>query len=222
MVTLDLKNKINMENITVSMPYIGKVGVDYSPSQVSITKKKEKQAQIMATKPTSRSIDNIALKFQKTITACGGGLTGCSHLPRGKIAFANEIERSIRVVKSDGSLDFKIDFEPYIPFDVTYITDNNTIAVTSKNSHTVELINLHTKQMLKELRVGSPCLGIAYTKGILVVRTRGKGLIEVNPHDGSIKTIVSDNIDAEAYVATTEDKIYSTNYSRKSVKCYDC
>lgn len=73
------------------------------------------------------------------------------------------------------------------------------------------------------MRIGSPSYGIAYTKGRLVVWSREKGLIELNPHDGSIQTIISERIDVQAYVhvATTEDKIYTTNYSRKSVKCYD-
>lgn len=67
-----------------------------------------------------RSIKDISLKLRKKIESCEAGVTGCTFLPRGKMVFVNEEQRSITVVNSDGSLDCKIDFKPYVPHDITY------------------------------------------------------------------------------------------------------
>ncbi|CAG2210098.1 unnamed protein product [Mytilus edulis] len=84
-VMLVMKDTFDTETIAVSMPYIGKIGIDYSPSQVSIMKKKEMQAQTKATKTTIKSIANVFLKFEKKISACEAGVTGCTLLPHGKL-----------------------------------------------------------------------------------------------------------------------------------------
>ncbi|CAG2210089.1 unnamed protein product [Mytilus edulis] len=90
-VGLDLKYTIDTEFLTVGMPSIGQVGVDYSSCQVRFTKNKDNQAQTMATKAIMKSFENIALEFQKKITACGRGVTGCTILPHGTIiAFSKE------------------------------------------------------------------------------------------------------------------------------------
>ncbi|CAG2217154.1 unnamed protein product [Mytilus edulis] len=203
------------------MPYIGKVDVDYSPSQVSIMKKKEKQAQMMMTKTTIRSIANFALKIEKKISACGGGVTGCTLLPHGKIAFANEQERNITVVKSDGSLDFKIDLHPYIPFDITFISNINTIAVTSSTSKYIKIVDMNIKKVLKTYDINSTCRGISYSEERLILCTTEKGFLELNLHDGSVKTTLAVNIKKYAYVAVRGDKIYYTHSDNNSVTCCD-
>ncbi|VDI72923.1 Hypothetical predicted protein [Mytilus galloprovincialis] len=159
-----MKDTFDTETITVSMPYIGEVDVDYSPSQVSIMKKKEKQAQMMMTKTTIRSIANFALKIEKKISACGDGVTGCTLLPHGKIAFANEQERNITVVKSDGSLDFKIDLFPYIPFDITYISKYQYHCCPSNASNNILKSLIELKKVLKTYDIDRPVAGISYSE----------------------------------------------------------
>ncbi|XP_071126771.1 uncharacterized protein [Mytilus edulis] len=220
-VMLVMKDTFDTETITVSMPYIGKVDVDYSPSQVSIMKKKEKQAQMMMTKTTVRSIANFALKIEKKISACGYGVTGCTLLPHGKIAFANEKERNITVVKSDGSLDFKIGLYPYIPFDITYIPNTNTIAATSSNSNDIKIVDVNTKKVLKTYSLDSPCAGISYSEQKIILCSTKKGILELNQHNGSVKTIVSDKMDNYSHVSLLGDKIYYTKPNNKSVICCD-
>lgn len=97
----------------------------------------------MATKSTVKSIRNIALEFQKKITACGDGVTGCTLLPHGKIAFANEKEMSIGVIKPDASLDFKIKLKSFIPFDITCNSD--TIVVNSTRVNEIKIFDINTK-----------------------------------------------------------------------------
>ncbi|CAC5423037.1 unnamed protein product [Mytilus coruscus] len=220
-VMLVFKDTIDTETITASMPYIGKVGVDYSPSQVSIMKKKEKQAQMMANKATTKSIGKIALKVQKKITACGKGVTGCTLLPHGKMAFANEMERNVKIVKSEGSLDFNIDLKPYTPFDITYIPSTNTIAVTSSSSNDIKVVDVNTKRVLKTYCLDSPCAGISYSEKRLILCSTEKGILELNQLDGSVKTIISVEMDNFTHVAVLGDKIYYTHSNNNSVVCYD-
>ncbi|XP_052077166.1 uncharacterized protein LOC127715168 [Mytilus californianus] len=220
-VILYLKDIIDTKNIAVDIPYIGKVGVDYSPSLVSITKNKEKQAQMMATKTTIKSIKNIALKVQKKITACGSGSTGCTQLSHGNIAFANEKERNITVVKSDGSLDFKIDLKPYRPLDITYIPYTNTIVVTSRSSNDIKIVDVNARGVLKTYCLDAPCAGIAYTEKRIILCSTNEGILELNQHDGSVKTIVPDKLHDYAHVALLGDQIFYTNSLTKSVICCD-
>lgn len=174
-VMLVLKDTIGTEKITAGMPYIGKISVDYSPSQVRIIKKKEKQAQMMTNKATIRSIANVALKIEKKISACGKGVTGCTLLPHGTIAFADEKERNITVVKSDGSPDFKTDLYPYKPFDITYIPNINTIAVSSSRSKDIKIVDMNTKRVLKTYCINSPCAVISYSEKRLILCSTEKG-----------------------------------------------
>ncbi|VDI14920.1 Hypothetical predicted protein [Mytilus galloprovincialis] len=107
------------------------------------------------------------------------------------MVFVNEEQRSITVVNSNGSLDRKIDFKPYVPHDITYIPKDNTIAITSSSSHYVKIIDGDTLRVIKILCVGSNCAGIAFTNGKLIVCNLEKGLIEVTYPGGSVKTILS-------------------------------
>ncbi|XP_063416239.1 uncharacterized protein LOC134697882 [Mytilus trossulus] len=219
-VLLVMKDTFDTEKIAVSMPYIGKIGIDYSPSHVSIMKKKEMQAQTKATKATIKSIANIFLKFEKKISSCEAGVTGCTLLPHGKIAFANEMESSIDVVKADGLLDFKIDLKPFAPFDITYISKTNTIAVTSTGSNDIKIVDVKSKKVLKTYNLDSSCTGITYTEERLMLCNK-TGIHELNQHDGSVKTIVSVKINNYAYVVVRGDKIYYTHLDNHSVTCCD-
>ncbi|CAG2210096.1 unnamed protein product [Mytilus edulis] len=220
-VGLDLKYTIDTEFLTVGMPSIGQVGVDYSPRQVIIMKKKEMQAQTKATKAMIRPIANIALKIEKKISACGGGVTGCTLLPHGTIAFANEKKRNIIVVKYDGSLDFHIDLNPYAPFDITYIPNTNAITVTSKSSKDIKIVDINARGVLKTYCLDSPCAGISYSENKIILCSLEKGILELNQHDGSVKTIVSDKMDSFSHVACLGNKIYYTKSHNQSVICCD-
>ncbi|CAG2210100.1 unnamed protein product [Mytilus edulis] len=148
------------------------------------------------------------------------GVTGCTLLPHGKIAFANEMESSIIVVKADGLLDFKIDLKPFAPVDITYISKTNTIAVTARRSIDIKFVDVKTKRVLKTYSLDSPCSGITYTDERLMLCNK-TGIHELNQHDGSVKKIVSVNITSNAYVVVRGDKIYYTHLDNNSVTCCD-
>ncbi|CAC5423041.1 unnamed protein product [Mytilus coruscus] len=137
------------------------------------------------------------------------------------MVFVNEKQRAIIVVNSDGSLDRKIDFKPYVPHDITYIPKDNTIAITSISSHYIKIIDEDKLRVLKILCVGSNCAGIAYTNGRLIVCGLEKGLIEVNYPGDSVKTIISCTMSTNSYVATLGDKIFYTDLDFGGVFCCD-
>lgn len=174
---------------------------------------------MLATKSTIKSIRNIALEFQKKITACGDGVTGCTLLPHGKIAFANEKEISIGVIKSDASLDFKIKLKPFIPFDITYYSD--TIVVTTVRSYSIKMVDINTKYELKSFLLDVHCTYIMHTDNRLVSCTTKKGIIEFNHHNGAVKTIIKGVMYDYSHITQSQDKIYCTYTYNKSVMCYD-
>ncbi|CAG2231320.1 unnamed protein product [Mytilus edulis] len=115
------------------------------------------------------------LRLKKKISACGKRVTGCTLLRHGKIAFTNKLEEGITVVKSDGSLDFKIDLKPFAPFDITYIPNTNNIAVTFDNSKDIKIVDVNAREVLKTYCLDSPCAGISYLEQNIILCSKKKG-----------------------------------------------
>ncbi|CAG2210092.1 unnamed protein product [Mytilus edulis] len=130
-------------------------------------------------------------------------------------------KRGITVVKSDGSLDFKIDLKPFAPFDITNIPNTNTIAVTSNSSNDIKIVDVNARGVLKTYCLDSPCAGITCKENSFILCSRENGILELNQHDGSIKTIVSLKMDNYSHVAISGDKIYYTHSQNHSVTCCD-
>lgn len=136
-------------------------------------------------------------------------------------AVVNEIGNSIIVVKPDGSCDFKIELQPYFPFDITYIPDDNTIAVTSNDCNDIKIVDVYTRKVLKTFSVFSLCAGITYSNGKLMFCSMKNRILELNQSDGSVKTIVFGEISENSHITTFEDMIYFTNTDNHSITCCD-
>ncbi|CAG2239854.1 unnamed protein product [Mytilus edulis] len=124
-----------------------------------------------------------------------------------------KVEEFMRSLKEDR-------FKPFAPFDITYISNTNIIAVTSRGSNDIKIVDVKTKRVLKTYSLDSPCAGITYTEERLMLCNK-TGIHELNQHDGLVKTIVSVNITSNAYVAFRGDKIYYTHLDNNSVTCCD-
>ncbi|XP_063402619.1 uncharacterized protein LOC134686784 [Mytilus trossulus] len=118
----------SLAQITASVQKLGEINVNCEPCNLSIKKRKQKQAQIMVAIPT-KNIDNLTLTLLKRINTELSKVRACSLLPDGRMVFSCYEKDKTIVFKADGSKDIEINNVGYT-FDVTYIGDD-CIAVTS-------------------------------------------------------------------------------------------
>ncbi|CAG2186029.1 unnamed protein product [Mytilus edulis] len=190
-----------MQDLVNRIKNFGDVKIEEKPCNLVLTRRKNKQAQILLPHILSRSVDNINLKLLQTI---------------------NETGKVVRVFNLNGTKDFEVNTRTYA-FDVAYISHDNTLAVTSGESDTkcITIIDIQSKQIKKTIPVKSKYYGIAVTDGKFICSTEGKGIQLINPNNNSTIDIVRDKIPVYCYVALFGDKIYHTNNQSNSVTCYD-
>ncbi|XP_063399498.1 uncharacterized protein LOC134684146 [Mytilus trossulus] len=213
-----------MQDLASRIKNFGELKIEKKTCNVVLTRKKDKQAQIMLPHILSRSVDTINLKLLQTINETGDFVRGCCMLPDGKMAFLHNSGRVVRVFNLNSKKVFHVNTRTYA-FDVAYISHDNTLAVTSGESDTkcITIIDIQSKQIKKIIPVDSHYYGIAVTpEGKLICSAAGKGIQMINLHNSSITDIVRDNqIPVDCYVAIFGDKIYHTNNNSESVTCYD-
>ncbi|XP_063398530.1 uncharacterized protein LOC134683271 [Mytilus trossulus] len=213
-----------MQDLANRIKNFGELKIEKKTCKVVLTRRKDKQAQILLPHILSRSVDNIDLKLLQTINEPGDFVRGCCMLPDGKMAFSHNSRKVVRVFNLNGTKDFEVNTGTQA-FDVAYISHDNTLAVTSGESNTkcITIIDMQSKQIKKTIPVDSKYYGIdVISEGKLICSALGKGIQLINLHNSSITDIVRDNqIPGLCYVATFGDKIYHTNNQSKSVRCYD-
>lgn len=208
----------SLQQITASVVQFGDINVSCDPCNLSIQKRKNRQAQIMVALPT-RNIDNLSLTLQKSINTDLSNVRGCSMLPDGKMVFSCYDQYKIRVTKADGSKDFEIrKIGP--TFDVVFIGDD-FIAVSSGHSDTINIIDLQKRKLKKSIKVNSNINGVVYKDGNLIGCAMEKGFKMTSLSDESTTTINSNKLSALSYVTTFRDKLFYTYYENHSVTCCD-
>ncbi|CAC5388364.1 unnamed protein product [Mytilus coruscus] len=212
-----------MQDLANHIKNFGEVKIETRPCNVLLTRRKNQQAQIMLPDISSKLVENINLKLHKTINTIGGYIRGCCMLPDGKMAFSFYFDIAVRVFNLNGTKDFKL-VTPTFPFDIAYISHDNTLAVTSGDSETkcITIIDIQSKKIKKTIPVDSNYFGIGVTSdGKFICSAAGKGIHLINPNNKSTIDIVREEIPGLCYVAIFCDKIYHTNNQSNSVTCSD-
>ncbi|XP_052065225.1 uncharacterized protein LOC127705021 isoform X1 [Mytilus californianus] len=200
---------------------LGELMIETKPCDIVFTRRKDKQAQMVLQQSSSRSVENINLKLDITLDNTGFCKWGCCMLPDGRFAFTETLNNLVRVFNTDGSKDFEVKTK-YRAFDISYISEDNTLAVTSgKNGKCITIIDLQNKQIKKEIYTESYYHGLAVMDNKLICSADKKGIQCFNPNDNSISVIVGEEFPTMCYIATFDDKIYHTNNIINSVTCYD-
>ncbi|CAC5419150.1 unnamed protein product [Mytilus coruscus] len=222
--SLSYKTNISIQNIISDVKSFGEVHIESKSCDIVLIQKKDKPAQMMVPKLTvpSRSIENIKLTIHNTINTQGDTIFGCCMLPDGRMAFSYNVDRTVKVFSDKGSKDSEVKM-PCYPFDIVYISEDNTLAVTSGGSRKmcITIINLKTKQIMKTISLDSYSFGIALKDNQLIYSGRDKGIRMINIYDESRSDIVRDTIPSQCYTATFRDNIYHTNYTKHTVTCYN-
>ncbi|CAG2253552.1 unnamed protein product [Mytilus edulis] len=158
-----------IQNIMSDINSFGEVNIEAKPCNIVLSTKKTKQAQIMVPIVQSRSVENILLKIDKTISTQGDFTPGCCFLPDGRLVFTYSKEGTIKVFNLEGSKDFEMEI-PCGAFDIEYISDNKILAVTSGESdkQCITIVDLERKAIKKKISLSSDNYGIVLKDNALI------------------------------------------------------
>ncbi|XP_063404186.1 uncharacterized protein LOC134687657 [Mytilus trossulus] len=208
----------SLQQITENNSKFAEISIRSVRCDLFIQKQKERQAQIMVALP-ARNIDNLALTLQKRIRTKLTNVTGCYKLRDERMIFSCNTPQKISIFNSDGSEDFKINYIDETG-DAVFIGDDS-LAVTTDDSNTINIIDLKKQKLKKSIRVNSNTGGVVYKDGHLIYCAREKGLKMISLSDESITNVSNNKITHCSYVATFGDKLLYTNCNDHSVTCCD-
>ena len=214
--------KINqtLQTLTTDVHCFGEVTTSITPCDITLVRRKDKQAQMIVAGGPSRSISNICIKLKHQLTTGGNCITGCSILTGGKMAFIDYCQAFLLILNVDGSQERKMFLLTRNALDVACI-DQNTAAVTSDSYKLIHLVDLNTGKTVKSIDTNTICSGITSTNGMLVFCAIGKGLRKVDLKDENIVEIVAFAANYWSRVTSFNDRLYYTVSILSEVVCCD-
>ena len=218
--TLHCKINQTLHTLTTDVHCFGEVTTPITPCDVTLVRRKDKQAQMMVAGVPARSISNICLKLKHQLTTGGDDIIDCSILTGGKMAFINCDPAFLQILNVDGPQERIISLRIRNAFGVACI-DQNTAAVTSPSDKLIQLVDLSTGNIVKSIHTNTTCSGITSTNGMLVFIVIGKGLRKVDLKDENIVEIVAFAADFWSRVTSFNDRLYYTDRIRSEVVCCD-
>ena len=195
-----------------------------SPPAINIKGEKDKQAQIMTITPPVRnvSIHDINLLLLRTKERLCNQITGCTITPNGKFIFADWVIKGLHILNEDwtsDNLDIKL---PAIrdSYDVTCIGDTR-LAISTGRFQQIIILNIASKKIEKIINTSDWCYGITQNEGSLLFCEKSRGISRVQLPGNNISLLVKQKgFPTWAYVITSEDNIYHTNYKTNTVSCH--
>ena len=218
--TLHCKINQTLQTLTTDVHCFGEVTTSITPCDITLVRRKDKQAQMMVAGVPARSISNICIKLKHQLTTGGNDITDCSILTGGKMAFINYIPAFLLILNVDGSQERKISLRIRDVSGIACI-DQNTVAVTSRSNNLIQLVDLNTGKTVKFINTITTCSGITSTNGMLVFIAIGKGLRKVDLKDENIVEIVAFDAGIWSRVTSFNDRLYYTDSMRCEVVCCD-
>jgi hypothetical protein len=216
--TLHCKINQTLQTLTTDVHCFGEVTTSITPCDITLVRRKDKQAQMMIAGVPARSISNICLQLKHQLTTGGNDITSCSILTGGKMAFINYYPTFLQILNVDGSQERKMSIWNALDF---ACIDQNTAAIASPIGKFIHLIDLNTGKTVKSIHTNTTCSGITSTNGMLVFIAIGKGLRKVYLKDENIVEIVPVATDIWSRVTSFNDRLYYTNSMRSEVVCCD-
>ncbi|XP_063411173.1 uncharacterized protein LOC134694108 [Mytilus trossulus] len=221
---LDLVYKVDPIHPTIlnNLKSLGSIEIQNRNSDIVLTRVNDKQAQIQVAVAREPVID-VKLILQKKITTDGMAVRGCYLSREGGFLFTDHAFHSLYVIKSDGTLEYKMSVNYSNGFDITFVDDNN-VAVTSGDSPMqagIDIINIENRSKLKFINLPGPSYGITRDHDSLFVCVEGCGMYKINTMDYTFSRVISCNLPHSSYVSVFNDKIYYTDWRDDSVVCCD-
>jgi len=223
---LSYKKDTDLETITSSIQKFGEVVVESKPCELTLARKKDKQAQMMvADLSPPMSVDNIQLKLKQQINIKGIWIRGCSFLPDGRMVLSCYSTDTVRFINEEGVECFQIvkDKTGFCTYDTVYIKDNNSVAVSSGReiNRCITIIDLESREVMTTISMDTPIFGMVVRGRTIYYCAWDEGLKMLNLSDKTVSDIISSDMSGIYYVATSGDKLYYTDEHTHSVTCCD-
>ncbi|CAG2253896.1 unnamed protein product [Mytilus edulis] len=221
---LDLVYKVdtNVQTILNNVKSFGSIEIKNHishDSNIELTRAKDKQAQIQVA-ADRKTVNNVKLILQKTITTNVNSVRGCCMSRNGNIGFTNHsFKKSLNVFKSDGTLKYATSDYLSFGFDIIFVDDSN-VAITSGNESKetgIYIINIENRSKIKFINLPGCSYGITRDHDSLFVCVKGRGIYKVNSADYTISHVISCELPWGSYVSVFNKKIYFTNGDDNSV-----
>ena len=215
----------SLKNLTTSIQSFGEVVVESKPCELTLVRKKDKQAQIMVADLSPMSVDNIHLNLKQKVNTKGEDIRGCSLLPDGRMVFLCQGKNIVTFLNKEGVELFQIgkDKIGFRVYDALYIKEDNGVAVSSgiDVKHCITLIDIKSQKVMTTIFMETDICGMAIRGRTIYYCAWGKGLKMLNLNDKSVSDIINRDMSYVIYLATFGDKLYYTNWNTGTVTCCD-
>jgi DNA-binding beta-propeller fold protein YncE len=213
----------SLKNLTTSIQSFGEVVVESKPCELTLVRKKDKQAQIMVADLSPMSVDNIHLNLKQKVNTKGEDIRGCSLLPDGRMVFSCREKNIVTFLNKEGVELFQIgkDKIGFRAYDALYIKEDNGVAVSSgiDVKHCITLIDIKSQKVMTTIFMETDICGMAIRGRTIYYCAWGKGLKMLNLNDKSVSDIINRDMSFVIYLATFGDKLYYTNWKTHTVTC---
>ncbi|XP_063396962.1 transcription intermediary factor 1-alpha-like [Mytilus trossulus] len=217
-VTLSFKKEKVFENLPTTLIKMGPIIVDTMSSDITLTRRKNKQAQIMLPSTHVPTIDDIKLTLKQTVNTMGAYITDCSLLPDGRMIFSGYESNKIYVIKTDGSLDFTLQTGSCTSH-MHFKEDIQKLVVTSGIEKSITIIDMKNRKTEKLIQCGSSVYGIAYNNGQLFYNGYDSGLCVVSLDNDSVTQLENVKLRSNSSIAIWSDQLYYLNIDDSVVCC---
>ncbi|XP_063411174.1 uncharacterized protein LOC134694109 [Mytilus trossulus] len=222
---LDLVFKVDTsyQSILNNLKSFGSIEMKKCISDIELTRAKNKQAQIQVT-AARKSVQDVKLVLKKQIITNGRVVRGCCMSRNGDVLFTDHsLNKSLYVLKSDGTLKYKMSVDPSNGFDITCVDDKN-VAVTSgysKDKTGIDIINIENRNKIKFINLPGCSYGITHDHDSLFVCVEKRGIYKVKSVDYTTSHLISCKLPWGSYVSVFNGNIYYTDCVDHSVACCD-
>ena len=215
----------SLKNLTTSIQSFGEVVVESKPCELTLVRKKDKQAQIMVADLLPMSVDNIHLNLKQNVNTKGDNIRGCSLLPDGRMVFSCYGKHIVTFLNSEGVELFQIgrDKTGSYTSDTVNIKEDNSVAVSSGGGKKtcISIIDIDSKKVITTISMDTYIFGMAIRGRTIYYSAWSKGLKMLNLGDTSVSDIINRNMSDVNYIATFRNKLYYTNRITHTVTCCD-
>ncbi|XP_052075684.1 uncharacterized protein LOC127713096 [Mytilus californianus] len=217
-VIISFENENTLKSLPTILNKMGTIILDTRSSDITLTRHKNKQAQIIVPITYVLTIDDLKLTLRQTVKTIGKDITGCSLLPDGRMIFSCYTSNKIYVIKNDGSLDFTLQPGERTSH-INYIEDSQKLVVTSGMDSSITIIDMKNRKTEKSIKVGSWIYGIVHKDGKLFYNGFEGGLCVVSLDDDSVTQLVNVNLPSNRSIAIWSDHLYYI--TNDSLTCCD-
>ncbi|XP_063417449.1 uncharacterized protein LOC134699976 [Mytilus trossulus] len=208
-------SKISAFNFDVTS--LGDLDIEVTPSMTKYLKQKEQQGQNLIER---KGFDDIELNLVTQLTFKGKKVFGTSILENDIVCFADRNTNVLTVKTTNESMVFRIEL-PTTIYGIACINDQTLAVTTGYNENKILVVNLMKRSVEKIIKTENYCCGISFSDGKLIHNSSKLGLLSLNLENDIVTKLDIGYRSPDVYVALHDNKIYCTDNTSSSVRCYN-